>query len=335
MLIINGNDGGGQILRSALALSCLTGTPVTVRRIRGQRDRPGLLRQHLCSVRAAAEVSEASVTGDELGSQEVVFRPGVVRGGSYHFAVGSAGSAGLVLQTVLLPLLFAEQPSELIIEGGTHNHQAPCADFLLESYLPALRAMGGQVELQVERHGFFPAGGGVYRVTVTPCAGLSPLERVERRGEVALSAEMVGAKLPSKVIRRLRGALARELEVESEAIAQRTVDSPGPGGAVVLRAAWDGGQEVFTGFARRGITSEYIARSVVREAQHFLRRGTPVGEHLSDQLLLLLALGGGRFRGPGVSEHDRTHLLLIDRFFPGRLRCDEDADGVVWSALLP
>jgi len=129
-------EGGGQILRTSLALSCLQGAPIELVSIRAGRRKPGLLHQHLCAVRAAAAISGAEVEGDELGSRDLSFRPGAVAGGEHHFAVGSAGSATLVLQTVLPPLLFAAGPSRVVVEGGTHIEQAPPFEFLAHAFLP-------------------------------------------------------------------------------------------------------------------------------------------------------------------------------------------------------
>src|SRR6185295_18962730 len=159
MLKLDGSvgEGGGQILRTALALSALTGQPFQIDRIRAQRRKPGLMRQHLTAVRAAAEVCQATVAGDSLGSMALSFVPGAVKAGSYSFAVGTAGSATLVLQTVLPPLLVAAGPSTLTIEGGTHNPLAPPFDFLERSFLPLVARMGPQFEARLERWGFYPA----------------------------------------------------------------------------------------------------------------------------------------------------------------------------------
>src|SRR5262245_17125561 len=170
MIIIDGSsgEGGGQILRTALALSLVTGTPFRIQKIRAGRPKPGLLRQHLTAVQAAVEVGSASASGAELGSQELSFWPGKVRAGAYRFAIGPAGSACLVVQTVLPPLLLAGGPSSLVVEGGTHNPFAPPWDFLARAFFPLLQRMGARVSTTLERHGFFPAGGGRLRVEIEP-----------------------------------------------------------------------------------------------------------------------------------------------------------------------
>lgn len=168
LIELDGSEGGGQILRSALSLSMTSGQPLRIRNIRGRRSRPGLLRQHLTAVRAAAEICAAEVEGAELGSRELAFRPGAIRAGDYAFAIGSAGSCSLVLQTLLPALLAANGESRVRISGGTHNPLAPPADFLRDSWLPLLQRMGAEVDLELLRHGFVPAGGGELLARVRP-----------------------------------------------------------------------------------------------------------------------------------------------------------------------
>ncbi|HMY15408.1 MAG TPA: RNA 3'-terminal phosphate cyclase, partial [Polyangium sp.] len=158
MLTLDGSagEGGGQILRTSLGLSMVTGQPFRVHSIRARRARPGLMRQHLCAVRAAAEVSGATLTGDEIGSRELTFQPGKTRSGTYHFAIGSAGSATLVLQTVLPALLLVEGTSNLVIEGGTHNGMAPSWDSIERAFFPLVRRIGADVSGALHSHGFYP-----------------------------------------------------------------------------------------------------------------------------------------------------------------------------------
>src|SRR5689334_333662 len=176
MLKLDGSvgEGGGQILRTALALSALTGQPFEIEKIRAKRRKPGLLRQHLTAVRAATALCQAQVEGDSLGSMTLRFVPGDVKPGEYAFAIGTAGSATLVLQTVLPPLLLASRPSKITIEGGTHNPLAPPVDFLDRSFLPLVRRMGPRVRVQLERWGFYPAGGGRISVEIEPVQRLQP-----------------------------------------------------------------------------------------------------------------------------------------------------------------
>jgi RNA 3'-terminal phosphate cyclase (ATP) len=169
-------EGGGQILRSSLSLSLVTGKPFRIENIRENRQKPGLLRQHLTAVQAAAEVGSAEVDGASLGSKALTFVPGKVRAGEFRFAVGTAGSGTLVLQTILPALITAAGLSRIEIEGGTHNPAAPPFDFLQRSFIPLIERMRPKVKLELERYGFYPAGGGRFVVEITPTDVLKPMK---------------------------------------------------------------------------------------------------------------------------------------------------------------
>jgi RNA 3'-terminal phosphate cyclase (ATP) len=308
-------EGGGQILRTALGLSMVTGTPFRIASIRAGRTRPGLLRQHLAAVRAAALVADATITGDELGSTSLTFRPRAIVGGRHEIAVGSAGSTTLVLQAVLPALLSAPAASELVIEGGTHAQSAPSFDFLSRSFLPLLARMGGKVELTLDRLGFYPAGGGRIRVRVEPST-LSPLELIDRGAHVATRGTCVVASIPRSVAEREAAVLVEKLGLAPEAVEITTTRaSPGPGNAVTVEVEHAHVTESFVAYGARGVTAEAVASSVAREARAYLAHDAPVGPHLADQLLLLLALArGGRFRTSEPTEHTRTHRAIIEQF---------------------
>ena len=182
MIEIDGSqgEGGGQIIRTALTLSLSTGRTFRVFNVRAGRPRPGLLRQHLAAVQAAAEIGHADTRGAVLGSRDLTFRPGKVAAGDYRFAIGSAGSTTLVLQTILPVLLTTDRPSRLTLEGGTHNTFAPPFEFLEHTFLPLVNRLGPSVRVTLVRPGFYPAGGGQILATVEPCRRLSHLELCER-----------------------------------------------------------------------------------------------------------------------------------------------------------
>ena len=169
MIEIDGSqgEGGGQILRTALALALVTGKPFRITNIRAGRKKPGLLRQHLTAIQAAMAVGGAAAEGATIGSRDLVFHPGAITPGTYRFAVGTAGSTTLVLQTILPALLCAGGESMLTLEGGTHNPFAPPFDFLQTTFLPQVNRLGPKVEAVLERPGFYPAGGGRFRVSPT------------------------------------------------------------------------------------------------------------------------------------------------------------------------
>jgi RNA 3'-terminal phosphate cyclase (ATP) len=309
-------EGGGQILRTALALSVITGRPFRIDRIRANRKNPGLRRQHLTAVKAAARIGSAEVKGAALDSRRLTFVPGPVAPGEYEFSIGTAGSATLVLQTILPPLLVASGPSRLVIEGGTHNPQAPPFHFIERVYLPLLRQMGPRVSVRLDRHGFFPAGGGRFRVTVEPVPDLSPLDLGERGDIKRRRARALIARLPTHVAERELKVVKQSLgwdRAELEVVEVR--DSAGPGNALMLEIESAHATELITAFGRRGVPAEKVAGEAVAEAQRYLESGAPVGEHLADQLLLPLAIaGGGSFATLPLTPHARTNLEVLRSF---------------------
>ncbi len=323
MLTIDGSEGegGGQILRSALALSLVTGTPFRIENIRAGREKPGLLRQHLACVRAAEQIGGGRVAGAELGSRELEFHPGAVRPGDYRFAVGSAGSACLVVQTVLPPLLTASAASTIVVEGGTHNPAAPPWDFLARVFFPLLARCGARVETTLERHGFFPAGGGRFTVSIEPASKLAGFTLLERGAILKRSARALVAEVPRAVgERELRVVSEKVTGFEDRGEVVEVRNSAGPGNALLVELACEHTNELFAGFGERGVRAEEVADRVVRELRAYLAAGVPVGSHLADQLLLPLALAGdGAFHTLRLSEHARTNLGIVERFLPVRI----------------
>jgi len=323
VLTIDGamGEGGGQIIRTSLALSLVTGEPVEIRNIRAGRPRPGLRRQHLTAVTAAGRLSEAEVEGAQLGSRRLRFQPGRVKPGSYRFDVGTAGSTTLVLQTVLPALLTAGGPSQLVLEGGTHNPMAPPFEFLAKTYLPLIARLGPRVEAVLERPGFYPAGGGRLRVAVTPARQLGRLELVRRGPLIARRGRVLLARLPEHIARRECSTLAAHSGWEPKCFVTELVrDSPGPGNVVMIEIESETVTEVFTAFGRKGVPAEQVAAEVWSEASRYLQAEVPVGPHLADQLMLPLAIGahqgsgGGQYRTLELTSHSRTHLELLDWF---------------------
>jgi len=317
LLTIDGSqgEGGGQILRTTLALSLVTGRPFRIDGIRAGRARPGLLRQHLTAVHAAAQVSGAAVTGGDLGSRTLTFEPGPVRGGEFSMAVGTAGSATLVLQAVLPALLLAPEPSRVVLEGGTHNPYAPPFDFLAGTWLPAIRRMGGHVTARLERHGFYPAGGGCFTVDIEPVACLEPLVLLER-GPVHLSAQALVSGVPEGVAKRELQVVHEQLGVPWSALASVVVrTSPGPGNALIITIAWEEVTEIVTGFGEKQVGAAMVASRACKEAQAYVAANVPVGVHLADQLLVPMAIaGGGTFRTMVPSPHTRTNAAVLEQF---------------------
>lgn len=326
-------EGGGQVLRTALALSLVTRTPFEIGSIRGGRHKPGLRRQHLVAVQAAQQIGDAVVAGAELGSSSLSFEPRAVRHGDWRFAIGSAGSTALVLQTVLWPLLVEPGRSTLVFEGGTHAPLAPTVDSLLDAFLPALArfGLGTAVTLRLLRHGFAPAGGGLVECTVDGGVRPAPID-LRTRGELrTIRARALVSRLSKDIARRELDVLQRELAIDArlgtEGLQIVDVESAGPGNALQVTVESAGAVESFQAIGERGVRAETVAQRLADEVHAYLRCPAPIGPHLADQLLIPLALAGsGTFSTTEVTEHARTNVRIIERFLPVRITFT-DADG--------
>lgn len=321
MIRIDGSsgEGGGQILRSSLSLSLATGKAFRIENIRAGRERPGLLRQHLTAVLAAAEIGGAQVEGAILGSQSLSFEPGTVKPGNHHFVIGTAGSGTLVLQTILPVLMTASAASSITIEGGTHNLQAPPVDFLERCFLPVIGKLGPKVGLKLDRYGFYPAGGGSFSVTIEPVASLSPVRLMERGDITHRKAVAIVANLGRRIAQREIDTVATLMNWDAEQLEIiETKKSVGPGNIVLIEVGTSVGvTEVFCGFGRLGTAAERVAAEAAKEARHYLASNAVVGEHLADQLLLPFALAeGGAFTTQRLNRHARTNMDVISSFLP-------------------
>ncbi|GAB7129013.1 RNA 3'-terminal phosphate cyclase [Silvimonas sp. JCM 19000] len=321
-------EGGGQILRTALTLSMITAVPIRISQIRAGRQKPGLLRQHLTAVQAAAAICGATVEGATPGSQALTFAPGPIRGGDYRFAIGSAGSCTLVLQTVLPALWFADAPARICVSGGTHNPKAPPADFLIDAWLPLLQRMGVQTQIELVRHGFYPAGGGEVVAHTQPVPALQPLDLSTRGAHVALNAVAMVAGVPVSVALREVDCLRARLPAVT-AVHQELSDRMGPGNAVLVRVQHENVTELFIGLGEKGIAAERVADRVAQDALSYLRRDAAVGEYLADQLLLPLALAGaGTVSTTHASSHLITNAQVIEKFLD--VSIEIEADGAAY-----
>lgn len=326
MIRIDGSfgEGGGQILRTALGLSLVTGEPFRIEGIRAKRKKPGLLRQHLTGVEAAAAISGAKVEGAALGATSLTFTPGQVKPGEYSFKIGTAGSATLVFQTVLPALMTASGPSRLTIEGGTHNEAAPPFDFIAKTFLPLLARMGPRVTARLERYGFYPAGGGRLVFDIAP-APLRPLVLGERGATTSRRAVAIVANLPKRIGDKETQTAVNLLGWSDECRAVvETRESPGPGNVVMVEVGSGEVTELFTAFGAMGITAAAVADQAARAAREYLASQAVAGEHLTDQLLLPLALARGcEFTALKLSLHTRTNMSVIRQFVPVEFATEE------------
>jgi RNA 3'-terminal phosphate cyclase (ATP) len=331
MIAIDGSEGegGGQVVRNAVALSLITGQPFTITNVRGKRSKPGLMRQHVTAVEAACAIGGAETNGLAVGSSELVFRPGEVTPGDYHFAVGTAGSTGLVLQTVLMPLILANAPSRLVLEGGTHNMMAPPFEFIERCFLPVLNRMGPTVTAKLIRHGFYPRGGGRIEVEIIP-ASLRPIDGVDRGALLSQSVTALIAALPREIAaREIAEAKKRLPDWPEDAFAiDQLSEAQGPGNILLVEARFEDVTEISSGFGKIGTSGESLAKGAARRMSGFIASSAFAGPYLADQLLLPFALaGGGRFTTVKPSEHSRTAADIIQLFTGRKFVFDKQRDG--------
>ena len=316
MLEIDGSqgEGGGQVVRTTLAIAAVTGQSVRITNIRAGREKPGLRRQHLAAVRAAGEIARADVDGVKLGSREITFQPRGVAAGEYRVDVAGAGSTTLVLQTILPALATADGPSKILLEGGTHNPFAPPFEFLDKVYLPLVERMGPKVKRKLDRPGFYPTGEGKMRVEITPAKKLQAFDLLERGEIVKKRARATSNELPQHVVERELKVVKLALQwPSSEMKVGDATGARGPGNVVQVEIECEHATEVVTAFGAKGIRAEHVAQAAADEAKAYLASGAPVGAHLADQLLVPLALaGGGRYRAVApLPPHAETQIARI------------------------
>ena len=317
-------EGGGQVLRTALTLSMITGQPFRIRNIRAGRQRPGLMRQHLVAVQAAARVCQTELVDAAVGAQTLLFEPGKIRAGNYEFAIGTAGSCTLVLQTVLPALLFADQPSTVIVRGGTHNSMAPPSHFLQRTYGRVLAAMGATVDIHLNRFGFYPAGGGELVAGIQPWQALHRLDLLERGARRLGYAESFVAGVPESVARRELACIGAGMGWDGAQLQACVLPvEHGPGNALLLTLEHEHVTEVFSGFGEKAVRAETVAKQTLERARRYIASGAAVSEWLADQIMLPMALaGGGSFTTDRLSLHAQTNAEVIARFLPVRFEFD-------------
>lgn len=331
MIEIDGSngEGGGQILRSALSLSMITGQPFRVSRIRANRPKPGLMRQHLVAVQAAAKVCRAETSALHIGADTLEFFPGKIAAGEYEFAIGSAGSCTLVLQTLLPALWHADAASTITIRGGTHNSMAPPAQFLQRVYGRVLAQMGVKLDLQLQRFGFYPAGGGELVARIEPCPQLQPIELMARGARTNGYAESFVAGVPQAVAERELAEVAKGLSWgEQQLQAVNLPANQGPGNALLVTLEHEAVTEVFCGFGEKSVRAEAVAQAVLAQVRNYLRGSGALGPYLADQVMLPMALAGaGRYSTDVISQHSRTNAAIIGQFLPCRIDFQQQESG--------
>jgi RNA 3'-phosphate cyclase len=313
-------EGGGQILRTALALSATLRKPFTIFHIRSKRKNPGLQAQHLEAVKALARITEAQTEGVELGSQTITFIPGKILPGNYRFEVRTAGSVTLLLQAIFVPLCFSKGICSVTLIGGTHVQWSPSFHYLSEVLLPTLERIGVSAQADIEKWGFYPKGGGRIRLKINPVQELRPISLVDRglfkkfRGISAIS------NLPRHVADRQKEhalkRIQRELQIDGEITVLDNVFSNGTGSFLFLLAEYETGLAGFSSLGARGKPAEKVADEAVDALKDYVESDGCVDPHLADQLVPYMALirGNSSFTTVRVTEHLLTNLWVTQHF---------------------
>jgi RNA 3'-terminal phosphate cyclase (ATP) len=336
MITIDGSygEGGGQIVRTALALSCVTGRAVRIINVRKNRSKPGLQPQHLTGVLACALISRAKVEGAALGSDRLMFSPGRISGGEYTFDVeqtagkGSAGSISLILQAILLPLSRADAPSRIVLHGGTHVPLSPSVHYLTDVFLPALRLIGVRADIELIRWGFYPIGKGEVVARIEPSHDLRGLAW-DNPGQIArVSGISAVANLPRHIAERQRAAAAQALAAHGFEVDIHLVDAlaVGRGTFCFLKPEAPRLAGGFGSLGAIGKRAEVVGREAADECLTFVKSGAAVDRHLADQLLpyLALAQGPSTFTTEDVTTHLLTNRWVIRQFVDREIHVERD-----------
>lgn len=324
---LDGSNGGGQMLRTALSLAMVTGQPFRVINIRGKRRKPGLMRQHLTCVKAACEISDGTADGAEIGSTELVFCAGKPKAGNYQFAIGTAGSTTLLFQTLLPALLHADRPSTLRLEGGTHNPLAPPFEFVDRVFLPVLRKMGAKVSITLLESGFAPVGGGLIECRIEPCPKLTAIDLHDRGEQTALRLRVPIRHLNPSIGERILAAALKQFPCEDAQLETRN-SGPGRGVCCLYEAQFENGTEISSSFGEGNVSAERVGTRAGKALKDFISSEVTVGRHLADQLLLPMALAdSGSFTTMVPDAHVPANISIIEKFLTTRFEIAEGERG--------
>ena len=319
-------EGGGQILRTSLALAALLRQPVKIDNIRANRSQPGLKTQHLAGVLALARIMDAEVKGAHKHSTSLVFVPHTIKSGRYRFEISTAGAASMLFGAVLPALLFAPQPSKVIITGGTHVPFSPPFHYLDKVFLPGLQKLGGIVDLELVRWGFYPKGGGEIRAHVKPCRGLQGVKMKKRGVLKGLQFAACSANLPEHIARREIGHVEMSLDTYKDKLRSKALacQAFSPGNFVFLKVDYEHATAGFSALGKRGKPAEEVAEEVCLAFRDFEKTAATLDSHLADQIILYMALAQGDsfFITEKVTSHLKTNIQIIQRFLPTKINLD-------------
>lgn len=320
-------EGGGQIVRTAIALAGALRKEIRIYNIRKGRSPPGLRPQHLAAVSLAAEICDADVSGLKVGSTEIRFTPGICTGGEYERDIGTAGSISLVLQTCLIPALFAKSPTILRIKGGTDVPWSPPMDYLACVFLPIIQKMGVAVELEIEQRGFYPSGGGSVVATISPVGELSPVDLSDRGELKGIGGRVVCRNLPQHVAERIKNSALKMLSsYPSVSIETESMTGPSAGASVVLFADFENTRVGASVLGEKGLPAERVGEMAASFLIESINSNETLDEHASDQIIpfMFLARGRSAFKTSELTSHARTNLGIVRQFIDRKAVVSEE-----------
>ena len=311
MLEINGNAGGGSVVRIAVALSAMTQKPCKITHIREKRANPGMQAQHIAAVKAVATMCDASVTGCFVGSSGLEFTPKEMKGRTFELAVGTAGSIALVLQAIMIAALAAKEVVRVKITGGTVNKWAPSLSYLQNVTLPILKKMGYDATVNVIKHGFYPKGGGIVEAIIKPRT-LKPVNLTERGGVT----RVLGTALASSDLKKgkVTERMAKTATIEGANIKAEYTETLSTGGIIDMFAQCEYSVLGVSVLAERDKSAESVGKEAASLLQEAIESNAAVDEHMADQILPFLAVAGGAVRVPRITEHCIVNMNVINQF---------------------
>jgi RNA 3'-phosphate cyclase len=329
MIEIDGSylEGGGQIIRTAVALSAITSKPCRIFNIRAKRKNPGLQVQHLEGVRAVAKLCNAKLIGDRLGSTEIEFVPNKLTGGVLEVKIATAGSIGLIFQILSLPATFCEKPVEIRVRGGaTYGKFAPPVDYIRLVLLPILAKMGYKAEMEIRKHGFYPKGGAEVKFFIYPNRDFKAITLTERgnfikiHGVSVSSSELAERKVAERQKKSAEEFL-KEFANEIEVVYHKTLN---PGSGITLAAIFENTVLGASALGERGKPAEAVGREAAKELLDLISSQACLDKHMGDQILPFLALANGKSEVAveKITKHCLTNMWVIEKFLPVKFRVE-------------
>jgi len=326
-IIIDGShhEGGGQIIRTAVALSALTGKAVKIEKIRAGRPKPGLQAQHLAGLLAVAKLCDAKVTGAEIGSETIEFTPKEIKGGNYRIDVGTAGSISLVLQAMVLPALHAKENVSLRITGGTDVKWSPAISYFEHVFCHFLKKMSAEIIVDIRKRGFYPKGVGIVSVAIKPCK-LKALELTERGAlkgieiESVASSGLKGAKIAERQIEGAKKILNAVTNANTE-----YSDSLSPGSSIHVHAEYENCRLGATALGEQYKPAEKVGEEAAMLLKKQMDSGACIDEWMADQIVPYIALSGGSVKVAEITPHTETNIWVVEKFLGKKFEIDEKA----------